>query len=70
MKRGAHGVASLGVVASDDGGLQPLSFNASSPPAHILLKVFPKPVITSVVPRVGPAAGGKHPKPYTRNLEP
>jgi len=55
---GAHGVASLAVVASDDGGLDPRSFNASSAPRPLLLKVFPRPVVSAVVPRVGPASGG------------
>ena len=58
---GAHGVASLAVVASDDGGLDPRSFNASSAPRPLLLKVFPRPVVSAVVPRVGPASGGGPP---------
>ena len=54
---GRHGLAALNVIGVDDGELT-MNANATSPPHAVLLKVFPRPVVSSVVPRVGPLSGG------------
>ncbi|KAJ1480369.1 hypothetical protein T484DRAFT_1810925, partial [Baffinella frigidus] len=54
---GYHGVASLSVVASDDGGTDRGGISVS-PPLVITLKVFPLPRVTSVTPRLGGVMGG------------
>jgi len=54
---GRHGVISLHVIAVDDGALT-MDVNTSSAPVVAILKVFPRPRITSVVPKIGPLSGG------------
>ena len=53
---GKHGTAVLNVTAMDDGGLT-MEANASTSDT-LVLKVFPKPHISSVVPRFGKTTGG------------
>jgi len=53
---GKHGTAVLNVTAMDDGGLT-MEANASTS-VTLVLKVFPKPHISSVVPRFGKTTGG------------
>jgi len=54
---GAHGVATVSVVATDNGGLR-IGENATSTPKIFVIKVYPLPRVGVVIPRVGPASGG------------
>jgi len=54
---GRHGVISLSIIAMDDGALT-MDVNASSSPVVAILKVFPRPRLASVVPKIGPLTGG------------